>query len=267
MSMLVCTRKDLNSARGCLKILIALWHIFKGILMIPMTPDHQYDQLQQWCLCAALQVGAPQDLVAGGVVHPMIVVEEVVSLGTEIGLPVQVLDQVEMTTEIEAIRMIKVDCHQGPTVVVVVDVVVVGDVVEEIMIMTDRIQIMALKSGVLRKVEEEVGVKFKIHLPGSLGAVVVEVVLEVVVETEVVGVLVLVVVVVGTAGGRTLVVRLRILAGVAVKSPVAAEGGDQSYSCDHVMALIFMSTFWMYYQSWLVFFSIDSPPGFKFASF
>lgn len=63
--------------------------------MIPMIPVHQYDQLQQWCLCAALQVGVPQDLVAGGVVHPMIVVEEVVSLGTEIGLTVQVLEQVK----------------------------------------------------------------------------------------------------------------------------------------------------------------------------
>lgn len=118
--------------------------------MIPMTLGHQYDRLQQWCLCAALQVGVPRDLVVGGVVHPVIMDEEVVSLGTEIGL----LDQVGMTTEIEAIRMIKVDCHQGPTGVAVVGVVVVGDVVEEIMIMTVKIQIMALKSGVLRKGEE-----------------------------------------------------------------------------------------------------------------
>lgn len=93
--MLVCTRKDLNSARGCLKILIALWHIFKDILMIPMTLHHQYDQLQRWYLCAALQVGA-QDLVAVGVVHPMIVVEEVVSLGTEI------LDQVKSSVFVPA---------------------------------------------------------------------------------------------------------------------------------------------------------------------
>lgn len=79
--------------------------------------------------------------------------------------------------------------------------------------------------------------KSKIHLPGRLGVVVVEVVLEVVAETEVVGVLVLVmgvvgeavVVVVATAGGKTLVVSPRILAGVAVKSPVAVEGGDHIY--------------------------------------
>lgn len=139
-----------------------------------------------------------------------------------------------MTTEIEAIRMIKVDCHQGPTVVGVVAVVGVGDVVEEIMIMTDKIQIMALKSGVLRKGEEEVGVKSKIHLPERLGVVVVEEVM-----LEVVGVLVLVVVVVGeavaaaaaaTAGGRTPVVSPRILAGVVVKSRVAAAvGGDPIY--------------------------------------
>lgn len=226
MSMLVCTRKDLNSARGCLKILIALWHIFKDILMIPMTLHHQYDQLQRWYLCAALQVGA-QDLVAVGVVHPMIVVEEVVSLGTEI------LDQVEMTTEIEAVRMIQVGCRPGPMVVVVVGVGedVVGehmDVVEEITTMTGKIQIMALKSGVLRKVEEDGVQKSKIHLLETLSlvvGVVVEVVPEVVAETEVVGEAMVVVL----AGGRIPVVSPMILAGVAVKrvhNPVAAEGGD-----------------------------------------
>lgn len=161
-----------------------------------------------------------------------------------------------MTTEIEAVRMIQVGCRPGPMVVVVVGVGedVVGehmDVVEEITIMTGKIQIMALKSGVLRKVGEDGVQKSKIHLLETLSlvvGVVVEVVPEVVAETEVVGVLVVVVVV---AGGRIPVVSPMILAGVAVKrvhSPVAAEGGDCIYdhsnSFDQVIRTY--AALWMY---------------------
>lgn len=160
-----------------------------------------------------------------------------------------------MTTEIEAVRMIQVDCRPGPMVVVGVGVVVdvVGehmDVVEEITIMTGKIQIMALKSGVLRKVEEDGVQKSKIHLLETLSlvvGVVVEVVPEVVAETEVVGEAMVVVL----AGGRIPVVSPMILAGVAVKrvhSPVAAEGGDCIYdhsnSFDQVIRTY--AALWMY---------------------